>query len=100
MSVRLVPEEPNLTAWLRVVLYLLCLVRYSQWWWSFEQTPGNGGKLVIRMLLLPFVLFLFLAMIVALGKAVDVAENLQVLLLTPGLVGVICLALIERRPRK
>ena len=51
------------------------------------------------MLLVPFVLFLLLSMAVALGKATDVAENLQVILIAPGLVGVLCLALIERHRR-
>jgi hypothetical protein len=96
----LIPEEPNLTAWVRVILYTLCLLPYLRYWIGFERTPGNGGKFVIRMLLIPFVCFLFLAMIVALGKAADFAENLQVLLLIPGLVGVICLVAIERHHRE
>jgi hypothetical protein len=100
MLPHLIPEESNVTAWLRVALYSACLVRYVQYWVAFERLPGNGGKFVIRMLLMPFVCFLTLAMIVALGKATDAAENLQVLLLIPGFVGVACLTLIERHRRE
>jgi hypothetical protein len=100
MIPHLVPEESNVTAWLRVVLYAACLFRYLQYWLAFERLPGNGGKFTIRLLLVPFVCFLLLAGVVALGKATDVAENLQVLLLIPGFVGVACLALIERHRRE
>jgi hypothetical protein len=96
----LIPEESNLTAWVRVGLYFMCLLPYLRYWLGFERTPGNGGKFVIRMLLIPFVCFLALAMIVALGKATDTAENLQWLLIVPGAVGVICLVAIERHHRE
>jgi hypothetical protein len=96
----LVPEEPNITAWVRAGLYLACLLPYVRFWVTMECTPGNGGKYTVRLLLIPVCLFLLLMMVAALGKATDTAENLQVILIVPGLVGVVCLMLIEWHRRE
>jgi hypothetical protein len=96
----LVPEEPNIWAGVRTILYTYGLIRYVIYWQGFERTPGNGGKFTIRMLLLPIIVMFLLSAVVALGKATDLAENLQTFLIVPGIVGVICLELIERHRRE
>jgi hypothetical protein len=100
LTLHRVPEEPNVTAAIRVVLFLVVLIRYVQYWRRFELMRGNGGKFVVRMLLVPFILFLFVALVAALGKATDLGENLQVLLIVPGVAGVVCLWLIDHHHRE
>jgi hypothetical protein len=95
----LIPEEPNVWAYVRTILYAYGFVRYAIYWQGFERTPGNGGKFTIRMLLLPIITMFMLSALVALGKATDIAENLQTFLIIPGIVGVICLELIEHHRR-
>jgi hypothetical protein len=98
--VHLVPEEPNSWAWVRVLGHMACLLFYVRFWLNYERVPNGTGKFIVRMLIVPFVAFLLFAVIVALGKATDVAENLQVLLSFPDVIGVGCLIAIERHRRR
>jgi hypothetical protein len=96
----LVPEEPNTWAWIRAVLYAYGLVRYTLYWQGFERTTGNGGKFIVRMLLAPIIIMFLLSAVVALGKATDLGENWQTLLILPGVAAVVCLEMIERHHRE
>jgi hypothetical protein len=84
-------------AYARSVAYLLIWLYAVRVWWSFETSPAvNGGKFTLRMVLMPLSIFMVASMFVSLGKATDIAENLQNFLLGPQFLFLVCFYAIEQ----